>query len=53
MEMPWISKERRLTGNGLAKYGTLKNFCRAFALLLIKDRQFKTFSKAHIALNLN
>jgi hypothetical protein len=33
----------RLTGKGFTQYGYLKNVSLAFALLLTKDKQYKTF----------
>jgi hypothetical protein len=43
--------ELRLTGKGLPQHGDLKNFSLALIPLLIKDNQFRTFSKAHVAAN--
>jgi hypothetical protein len=41
----YVSLKRK----GFKQYGYLKNFSLAFVPLLIKDKEFKTFSKAHIA----
>jgi len=37
-----------VTGKGFMQYGYLKNFSQTLVPMLNKDKQMKTFSKAHI-----